>query len=535
MSERLNLARYCIEGAARDRPTRTALCFAEQIPEDSTGPQLSVREFSFAEVEARVLQIAVALRELDARPGDRFLVRLRHSPEFAFAFFGAIAAGLIAVPVSPRLTAAEVDFLIADAEPAFICSDPTLPLPKRTAGPSNSQPGARWLELKDLTAGDLRMGPQQGNDAKSWSPTGPEDPAFLVYTSGTTGRPKGVLHAQRSVVGRRPMLAGWSGLGPDDRLLHAGQLNWTYSLGVGLMDPWSVGAAGLLFRAESSQPGVWPLLIRELGATIFAAVPSLYRRILKYAPADALRELSTLRYGLTAGEALAPELHAAWRDATGGKELYEALGMSEISTYISSGPLTPTRPGSPGKAQPGRTIAILREESHTPELCAPGEAGLLAVRRDDPGLMLGYWRRPDEESLVYRGEWFIGGDRAAIDEADGYVRYLGRRDEVMNASGYRVSPLEVEQALAMHPLVAEIATCETSPAPGVRIITAFVVPTDSALVTERHGGERIKAAERDLLAFAARQLAAYKRPRSVVFRDALPRTANGKLIRQQLS
>ena len=227
-SERLNLARYCHRrsGPGASDAGRPVFCRTGHRglhrPHGATTFRARIQ---LCEVEARILQIAGALRELDARPGDRFLLRLRHSPEFAFAFFGAIAAGLIAVPVSPQLTAAEVAFLIEDAEPAFVCNDPELPAPKATTGSSASpRSSPHWLELKDLTAGNLRPG-ERSHDGAAWSPTGPEDPAFLVYTSGTTGRPKGVLHAQRSVLGRRPMLAGWSGLGPHDRLLHAGQLN----------------------------------------------------------------------------------------------------------------------------------------------------------------------------------------------------------------------------------------------------------------------------------------------------------------------
>ncbi len=193
--------------------------------------------------------------------------------------------------------------------------------------------------------------------------------------------------------------------------------------------------------------------------------------------------------------------------------------MSEISTFVSSGPTTPTRPGSPGRPQPGRQIAVLPRENGTTPLPA-GETGLLAMRRDEPGLMLGYWNRPDEEKEALRGEWFVSGDLVEID-AEGYVWLHGRADEVMNAGGYRVSPAEVERCLAGYPGIVEAAVAERPGRdPGTTIIKAYVVA---------RSGETLDEAE--ILAHCARHLAGYKRPRAVQALAALPRNANGKLAR----
>jgi acyl-coenzyme A synthetase/AMP-(fatty) acid ligase len=285
-----------------------------------------------------------------------------------------------------------------------------------------------------------------------------------------------------------------------------------------VLDPFARGATGALYAGERD-PGIWPTLIEETGATIFATVPSVYRQILKYADPSA-RDLSRLRHGVTAGEALSPDLLAHWREAA-GTWLYEALGMSEISTYVSSRPGEPIRPGSPGKPQTGRRIAVLPVEGGTEPL-NPGEIGLLAVHRSDPGLMLGYWNRPAEEAAAFRGEWFIGGDLAEFD-SDGFVWHRGRNDDIMNAFGYRVSPLEVEKALAAHPGVADVAVAERKVASDVRVITAFVVPK-----ADRASDEAA------LLAHCAGHLASYKCPRKVVFVQEIPRTANGKVSRRLL-
>ena len=202
--------------------------------------------------------------------------------------------------------------------------------------------------------------------------------------------------------------------------------------------------------------------------------------------------------------------------------------MTEVSTYISSGPATPVRPGSPGRPQPGRRVAILPEDEDAPnplEALAPGEVGLLAVHRSDPGLMLGYWRRPEEEAAVFRGEWFTGGDLAAIDE-DGYVWFHGRADDVIKSFGYRLSPVEIEAALASCPGVGEVAVVGVPVDETKTLVTACVVRAESSKAPTID--------EAALASHAERHLAGYKRPHQYRFVDSLPRTANGKVQRRVL-
>lgn len=256
-------------------------------------------------------------------------------------------------------------------------------------------------------------------------------------------------------------------------------------------------------------------------ATIFAAVPTIYRQILKYCTLDE-GTLQTLRHGLTAGESLPVTLAEDWRQKT-GRHLFEAFGMSEISTYISSSPSRAARPGSPGRAQTGRSVAVLPvEESAIPLLA--GQSGVIAVHRTDPGLMLGYWNRPQEEAEVFRGDWFLTGDIAHRDE-DGYFWLHGRADNMMNAMGYRVSPVEVEAVLNAIPGIAEAAVVECEARENIHIICAFVVLEET---------EQLKPQAEDIIAQAAKYLATYKVPRQVVFIDALPRTPNGKIKHMDL-
>ncbi len=499
--EQFNLARYCLARAVHVLADKPALVVIGDAAPDT--PPLET--WTFSQLEDAVLRVAAALQDRGLKPGDRILIRLDNTSTYPILYFAAMAAGLIAVATSSQLTAGEAGFLLTDSAPACVALAPTV---ARGALPAS----ILILEESDVRA--MMRYPRRAN----YADTRAEDPAYLLYTSGTTAQPKGVVHAHRVALGRSRTYQGWYGIRSDDRMLHAGAFNWTYTLGTGLIDPWANGVTSYIFTGEK-MPDIWPAVIRKTGATLFAAVPGLMRQILKYAPPGPLH-LGALRHGLIAGEGPSPTLFDDWKNRTGTR-LYEALGMSEISTYISTCPGMARKPGSPGKAQPGRRVAILPVEGG----CEPlptGEEGLLAVHRSDPGLMLGYWNRPEEEAQVYRGEWFLGGDLAMIDD-DGYIFHLGRANDVMKALGYRVSPLEVEAALAAHPAIAEAACAELNVRDGVTVIGAFVVPKPGTSPDPS-----------EILAFAKLRLAQYKCPREIVLVEALPRTANGKVKRADL-
>jgi acyl-coenzyme A synthetase/AMP-(fatty) acid ligase len=345
-----------------------------------------------------------------------------------------------------------------------------------------------------------------------WAMGAPDRPAYMVFTSGTSGHPRAVIHAHRAIWARAMMRDGWDGIGAADRVLHAGAFNWTYTLGTGLFDPWSQGATALI-PAEGTGAEALPGLLGRHRATIFAAAPAIYRRML--APGTAFA-LPALRHGLSAGERLSPALRAAWEAAT-GRPVYEALGMSECSTFISGSAARPAPEGAIGHAQPGRKIAVLGTD------LAPvkrGRSGELAVADTDPGLFLGYLGDGTGPGDHLSGGWFLTGDLVQM-AGDGAITYLGRRDEMMNAGGVRVSPLEVETALAAHPDLTEVAVAEVEVKADTTVIAAFY--TAPAEVSQAA-----------LQAFASARLARYKCPRLWVLLPALPRTATGKINRRAL-
>lgn len=473
---------------------------ADDLPEKvalSVIALTGAESWTYARLAAAVRGTGAGLLAAGFVPGDILLMRLGNTVDFPLAYLGAIAAGLVPVPTSSQLTAAEVAKMVAQLAPKGILRDPRVACPDDTGLPVIDT--AALAGMRDLPPCDYAMGD-------------PDRLGYIIYTSGTSGIPRAVMHAHRAIWARQMMHQGWYGLGGDDRLLHAGAFNWTYTLGTGLMDPWASGNTALIPGAGVT-PAQLPLLLKRFDVTIFAAAPGVYRQMLR-AP---LAPMPHLRHGLSAGEKLPEQTREAWTQAT-GTPIYEALGMSEVSTYISASPLHPTSAGASGYPQRGRKVAVLGEDGQP---VPRGEAGVMAVGRDDPGLFLGYWGQEAETAAKFRGEWFLTGDTVSMDE-DGAIRYLGRDDDMMNAGGFRVSPLEVEKAMNAHPGIVESAAIEARVSDTTTILALYYVPAADAPDAA------------SLAAHAEAHLARYKQPRQFIAVEALPKGANNKINRRAL-
>lgn len=480
-----NLAAHVLRHAG-GRPGKVALSVL--------GPDGS-DDWTYARLERAVRGTGTGLLRAGLRPGDIVLMRLGNDVAFPVAYLGAIAAGLVPVPTSSQLTAPETARMIAGLAPAAVLRDPAV-----ACADHPRQIGlAELAALHDLDPCDYAMGD-------------PGRLAYVVYTSGTSGSPRAVAHAHRAIWARQMMVDGWYGLSAEERLCHAGAFNWTYTLGTGLMDPWAIGATALIPQPGTDISAI-PGLLRRHGATIFAAAPGVFRKMLQ---SHARLDLPALRHGLCAGEKLSRNLHAAWTAAS-GTEIYEAYGMSECSTFISASPAHPARGEALGRPQPGRRVAIIGADGQP---VPQGAEGIIAVHRDDPGLMLGYLDAPAEMAGRIAGQWFLTGDQGAM-AADGQVFYLGRDDDMMNAGGYRVSPLEVEAVLATHPGIVQAGVAEVRVRDDAGIIVAFYT-----------GPAALDAAA--LGAYVEARLARYKQPRAYVHLAELPTGANGKLLRRAL-
>ena len=472
------------------------LCRGAETPDKLAfsviGPTRAER-WSYARLIAAVRGTAAGFLARGLEPGQRVLIRVGNEPAFPIAYLGAIAAGLVAVPTSPALTMREATAIAAALHPALVVAGPGVALPE------GDWPVLTTVEMAGFA--DLPPAPFALGDA--------ERPGYIVFTSGSSGQPRAVVHAHRAILARGMMMQGWYGLGAGDRLLHVGAFNWTFTLGTGLMDPWTQGATALIPAPGTAIEQI-PLLAARHGASILAAAPGVFRRMLR---AD-WRVWDTLRHGLTAGERLDPALRADWRART-GTDLHEAMGMSECSTFLSGSPDRPAPEGFAGYPQPGRRVALLDPQG---QAVAPGQAGLLAVHASDPGLFLGYEGAPEETAARFMGEWFVTGDLGRAGP-DGAIAMLGRDDDMMNAGGYRLAPGEVEDVLGAVTDAGDVAVTEVAVPSGARIICAFWTGAAPRTALE---------------AAAGTALADYKRPRDYVWVEALPRTNTGKIDRRRL-
>ncbi|MCB1688135.1 MAG: acyl-CoA synthetase [Halioglobus sp.] len=519
LPEIFNIAHACLRRhVEHNNGEKTALIVEDDL--------IGTRELSYAALDTLSGKFVATLRALGINAGDRVLIRLPNATDYPVSFFGCLKFGAVAVPTSTLLSPGEVAYIAADSGARVMVIHKSMwaelravvnelsPLEAVLLAGTGDMPadvehaGIQVLDLEAL----LHSSPSDDAIVAS----SPNDPAYLVYTSGTTGYPKGVLHAHRSLLGRQPASHFWFDFREGDRILHSGKFNWTYVLGTGLMDPLFHGHTVVVHEGKSDA-SVWPKLIQKHSCTIFIGVPTIYRQILQktgFTGAD----VPSLRHCMSAGEHLSDEMLLGWRQRF-GRDIYEAIGMSECSYYISQNNQKPIRPGAAGFIQPGHDVALLNEHLQP---ASAGDEGMLAIPESDPGLFLGYWQLPEETAKSRRGGYFLTGDYARMDE-DGYIWFIGRKDDIINTFGYRVSPHEIERVIKTHPGVADCVALGEPSGKDKTLVSVCVIRTPDAT-----------ASEQDILAFGASNLAKYKAPRRVHFYQDFPRTSNGKVLRKQL-
>jgi benzoate-CoA ligase family protein len=501
-----------------------------------TGP---AGDLSYATLWDRVRRTAAGLRAAGVRPEQRILMVMADSPHFAVVYLAAMRVGAIPVPVSTMLRPEGIAELLRDSRAKFLAvtSEFAAPLLTDTGESAAELVSAEGVpELQGILA-DFPLPAPTGTSPRGTASARPvyllddlasaapddfvydstaDSPAFWLYTSGTTGDPKGAMHRHGSIpvvcetYGQRVL-----GIRPEDRCLSAAKAFFAYGLGNSLLFPMSAGAASVLLP-PASRPDLIAETAVKYGATLFFGGPTFFANMLRAGmPADAL---GGVRLAASAGEALPAALYERWT-AHFGVDIIDGIGMTEMLHIFLSNRPGAVRPGTTGVAVPGYDLKLVDEETGA-EVADSGVAGTLFVR--GASTATGYWARYDASRLVFQGEWLRTGD-TYVRDADGYYACLGRTGDMIKASGIWVSPMEVEARLLAHPAVAQAVVVAAPDADSLEKPVAYVVLTAGAQVTEA-----------ELIEHCREGLPSFKRPRAVVFTDGFPTTATGKIRRVEL-
>jgi benzoate-CoA ligase family protein len=479
-----------------------------------TGP---LGELTYDELHDRVLRASAGLRAAGLEPEQRLLMFMVDSPDFVVVYLAAMRIGAVPVPVSTMVHADGLAELLQDSRARIVAVSAPY---GETAAAALREPHEVCAVITsgvvvDTTVSTHDLDELTGHDpdAQVYTTTA-DSPAFWLYTSGTTGSPKAAMHRHGAIrvvcetYGQQVL-----GITRDDRCLSAAKAFFAYGLGNSILFPLSVGAAAVL-EPGASRPDVLVERARTYGATLFFAGPTFFANMLR---ADLASDaLAGVRLAASAGEALPASLYRRWTEHF-GVDIIDGIGMTEMLHIFLSNRVGAVVPGTTGVAVPGYDLCIVDEDGR--EVSA-GTPGTLMVR--GASTATGYWSRYEASRLVFQGEWLRTGDTYVQDAAGNYA-CLGRTNDMLKASGMWVSPSEVEGRLLAHEAVAQAVVVAALDTDGLEKPVAYVV-----LAAGREVGED------ELIAFCREGLPSYKRPRRVVFVDAYPTTATGKIRRVEL-
>ena len=479
-------------------------------------------DVTYGELAERVGRAAGGLRGLGLQPEQRLVMVMTDSPEFVVIYLAAMRIGAVPVPISTMLRADGIAEILADSRARVVAISAAY---RDVVAAALGVPGEVMAVVTDTVLAGERGEPVAGLPTTALGelaadapdeiyPTTADSPAFWLYTSGTTGTPKGAMHRHGSVkVVCETYGAQVLGITPDDRCLSAAKAFFAYGLGNSVLFPMSAGAAAVLDPAPS-RPEILAERARFYAASLFFAGPTFFAAMLRAAlPADAL---AGVRLAASAGEALPATLYQRWTSRF-GVDIIDGIGMTEMLHIFLSNRPGQVRPGTTGMAVPGYELRILGEDGQE---VPPGTPGTLFVRGDSAAT--GYWSRYDASRQVFQGEWLRTGDTYVAD-ADGYYACLGRTGDMLKASGIWVSPAEVESRLLAHADVAQAVVVAANDIDGLEKPVAFVQLNPGAA-----------ADEETLIGFCKAGLPSFKRPRRVVFVTGYPTTATGKIRRVEL-
>ena len=533
--ERFNIGVDCCDRWARG-DGRVAL-----VHESDTG---EITRLTFDDLREASNRLADAWRRAGLARGDRVAILLPQAPQTGIAHLAAYKSGAIAVPLFTLFGPEALQFRLADSGARMLVTDaagfakvrpllPHLPALERIYLAGDDNAGDVATEVAAEAAGDaareVAVVPLQAAIDQAWADFAPvdtaaDDPALIIYTSGTTGKPKGVLHAHRVLLGHLPGVEMSHGTFPREGDVMWTPADWAWIGGLldVLMPAWHHGVPVVARRfAKFDATAAFELMSRHGVTCTF--LPPTALRMLRLVPRPRERWPLALRSAASGGEPLGKEL-LEWGTRELGLTLHEFYGQTECNMIVSAcEPLFDTPPGCIGRPALGHDVAVIDDRGN-PVPC--GTLGQIAVRSPDPVMFLRYWNNPQATEEKFVGEWLVTGDSGIMDDG-GFVRFVGRMDDVITSAGYRIGPGPIEDCLIGHPAVKEAAVVGVPDPERTEVVKAFVVLRDG----HEPGDELVRSIQDHVRT----RLSAYEYPRLVEFIAALPVTATGKVIRKELA
>lgn len=524
-SGKLNAAYNAIERNAKNwRKNKVALYWI--------GAAGETQKFTFQELDEKANQFANLLHELGIEQQERVFFFLTRVPELYFGFLGtlkraAIAGTMFAAfgpqAIEDRLENSAAKVLVTEVELFERVEKVAEKLPRLetilVVGESYKISKLKIRGKKILNFADLLAKQSTGYETRFVEP---DEYAFMLYTSGTTGKPKGVVHAHSAIILEHISAKYVLDLRDDDVYWCTADPGWVTGIAYEILGSWSNGASTVVYNGRFD-PATWYKIIQDYKVTVWYTAPTAIRMLEAAGSSLAHQfDLSSLRHLASVGEPLNPE-PIYWGLKTFGSPFHDNWWQTETGgILIANYPAMDIKPGSMGKPLPGITAAIVDDQGKTVEA---GKEGNLAIKPGWPSMMKTIWRRPEKYKSYFKGGWYISGDRAYVDR-DGYFWFIGRADDVIKTSGERVGPFEVESALIEHPAVIEAGVIGKPDKLRGEIIKAFIKLKNGVKPNEK--------LKEDIAQFVKKHLAAHAYPREIEFIDKLPKTRSGKIMRRLL-